>query len=155
MGIGGALSFNAVDSVLAAGVAAGIPPIPPVAFTAISVLAANCLGAIEPTVTIGYKLPTVNVDFNVLVNGFKMTAEADGFGDLDITGDLGLTKTECSPEFGAIVDSAQTAANILVNQVKAAIPDVEPLVENVAAIVDSAKMKMQTATTNVMLYYNS
>ncbi len=147
MGIGGALSFNGIDATIAAGSIS----IPAINFPAVSIAAADCFGIPEPSVNFSYSLPPIDTDFNVTVNSFRMTANADGFGDLNVSGDLGLTKEACNPTEGFAVPDVATAQNILVNEIKAAVPDVPPLV--MPPVIDKAKMAMTTLTTNVMLYY--
>lgn len=156
MGFGGALSFNGIDATLAAGAVAvgSIPAIPPISFPAASIASVSCLLPIpELSVTFSYSLPPIDIEFNVLVNGCRMTANVDGFGDLNIVGDLSLTKEECGPSEGEgfAVPTIASAQNILVNGIRAALPDIPPL--TMPPIIDKAKMAMKTLQTNVMLYY--
>jgi len=147
MGFGGALSFNGIDATIAAGSLL----IPAVQFPAISIAAVDCYGAPEPTVSFSYSIPAPDISLNVLVNGYSMTVNNDGFGDLNVSGDLSLTLPECSPAEGFSVPDIATAQNILVNGIKAAVPNIPPL--TMPPVIDEAKMAMTTLTTNVMLYW--
>ncbi len=152
---GGALSFNGIDGTIAAGIPTGLPPTPPTISIPISA-GELCDSGIEvPDISIGFDLPPVKVDSNVLVNGCNMTVKADGFGELlidPIDADLDtLTNVLCNPpDIGFEVPDIASIGNVRVNGIKSAIPDVP---YNIASIIDESKMAMQTAQTNVKLYW--
>jgi len=146
MAFGGALSYNGVDATLAAGIIGSIPATPFYAIPA----GGTCSD--EPLEDTGFTfgIPSVDTNFNVLVNGYAMTVRNDMFGELLPFGSED-TNPLCNPSGDFTVPLEATISNVLVNGVNAAVPGIAP--NSVAPIISADSMKMQTAQTNVILYW--
>ena len=150
MGFGGALNFNGECATLAAGFS--VTAVVPIQFPCI-LKGSPCNSNILAPVSFSYELPPIETEYNVTVNGFKMTKQVDGFGALKLPA-LGEVEVSCNPAGGFSVDVEQSISNVTINGINAAIPDVPPAVAAIPALVsrvNAEALNMKTTVTNVML----